>query len=96
MGDWLRLGVRYKAHARDEKEHAPRISARREDGAVLVTYGPAAWLISDQGRWLTSSLAALARGIWQDADEPLPKQLLSTAEIQTLREWALELGGADD
>lgn len=49
-----------------------RVEAERDDGALLVTDGPAAAIIADGREWVTSRESALARGDWEPSDAPLP------------------------
>lgn len=49
-----------------------KVEAERDDGALLVTDGPAAAIIADGREWVTSRESALARGDWELSDAPLP------------------------
>jgi hypothetical protein len=65
---------------------SPAVVARRDDGAAPVALGETALLVSDRGRWVTSTDEALARGEGEGADEPVPDGLLLPGELAQLAE----------
>lgn len=53
------------------------VEAVRDDGAELVTDGPAAAIVSGGDFWITSKDAALARGVWRAADDSIVSPALA-------------------
>jgi hypothetical protein len=50
-------------------------------------------VVSSIGRWRTSILSALARGLWESVDEPVPNGLVPAEELDALRQLNDELAG---
>lgn len=69
-----------------------KVEAVRDDGALLVSHGRAAAIISDDGTWLTTTGSALARGYWNDPgpDDKVPAQHVAPL-IRKLNEYGAEL-----
>jgi hypothetical protein len=69
-----------------------KVEAVRDDGALLVTDGPAAAIVDGDQFWITSRDSALARGAWEPAtgSEQLPPdvgQRLVEPLLAFRREW---------
>lgn len=58
-----------------------KIEAVRDDGALLISHGRAAAIISEDGIWLTTVVSALARGYW---DDPGPKDKIPPRQVASL------------
>lgn len=55
------------------------VEAERDDGALLVTDGPAALVVLDGRAWPTSRESALARGSWKPSSAPVPQAARDSA-----------------
>jgi hypothetical protein len=66
-----------------------KVEARRDDGALLVTEGPAAVVVLDDRAWVTSRDSALARGSWEPASGDVPEA--ATAKADDLAAFRTEL-----
>lgn len=58
-----------------------KVEAVRDDGALLVSHGRGAAIISEDGTWFTTVGAALARGYW---DDPGPNDKVPAGQVPQL------------
>lgn len=52
-----------------------KVEGVRDDGALLITDGPVAAIVSEDGVWITPRSSALARGGWNADSRSLPDSL---------------------